>query len=79
MKDLKARSNLVYGGIEKAPNRAFLKAVGLSDSDISKPLVGVATTWGEMGPCNIHTLALGNVAKEGVRAAGGTPSSSPFP
>jgi len=73
MKDLKARSNLVYGGIEKAPNRAFLKAVGLSDSDISKPLVGVATTWGEMGPCNIHTLALGNVAKEGVRAAGGTP------
>jgi dihydroxy-acid dehydratase len=49
MKDLKARSNLVYGGIEKAPNRAFLKAVGLSDSDIGKPLVGVATTWDSYG------------------------------
>ena len=73
MQNLKARSNLVYGGYEKAPNRAFLKAVGLSDDDIAKPLVGVAVTWGEMGPCNIHTLALGNVAKEGVRAGGGTP------
>ncbi len=70
----KSRSQKVYGGFEKAPNRAFLKAMGLTDDDInSKPLVGIATAWNEAGPCNIHTLGLANVAREGVREAGGTP------
>jgi len=71
--DKKKRSNLVYGGYEKAPNRAFLKAMGLTDEDISKPIVGVAVAWNEAGPCNIHLLGLGNVVKEGIREAGGTP------
>jgi len=70
----KSRSQKVYGGFEKAPNRAFLKAMGLTDDDInSKPLVGIATAWNEAGPCNIHTLGLANVVREGVREAGGTP------
>ncbi|MBW9140818.1 MAG: dihydroxy-acid dehydratase [Candidatus Aramenus sp.] len=70
----KSRSRKVYGGFEKAPNRAFLKAMGLTDEDIDvKPLVGIAAAWNEAGPCNIHTLGLANVAKEGVREAGGTP------
>jgi len=70
----KYRSQKVYGGFEKAPNRAFLKAMGLTDDDInSKPIVGIATAWNEAGPCNIHTLGLANVVREGVREAGGTP------
>ncbi|MFP3165072.1 MAG: dihydroxy-acid dehydratase [Acidianus sp.] len=69
----KIRSEKVYGGYEKAPNRAFLRAMGLNDDDISKPLIGIAAAWNEAGPCNIHVLALANVAKEGVREAGGTP------
>lgn len=62
-----------YHGPQKAPNRAFLKAMGLTDDDIEKPLVGVGAAWNEAGPCNIHALGLGNQAKEGVRSAGGTP------
>lgn len=62
-----------YHGPQKAPNRSFLKAVGLTDEDIEKPLVGVGVAWNEAGPCNIHALALGNYAKEGVRSAAGTP------
>ncbi|AWR98193.1 dihydroxy-acid dehydratase [Acidianus sulfidivorans JP7] len=73
MSSVKLRSNTVYGGYEKAPNRAFLKAMGLTDTDISRPLIGIAAAWNEAGPCNIHVLGLANVAKEGVREAGGTP------
>ncbi|BDC18359.1 dihydroxy-acid dehydratase [Acidianus sp. HS-5] len=69
----KIRSQTVYGGYEKAPNRAFLRAMGLNDDDISRPLIGIAAAWNEAGPCNIHVLGLANVAKEGVREAGGTP------
>ena len=74
MSDKKKRSNITYGGYEKAPNRAFLKAMGLTDEDINtKPIVGVAVAWNEAGPCNIHLLGLSNVVKEGVRSGGGTP------
>ncbi len=69
----KIRSQTVYGGYEKAPNRAFLRAMGLNDDDISRPLIGIAAAWNEAGPCNIHVLGLANVTKEGVREAGGTP------
>ncbi len=68
------RSRQVYGGVEKSPNRAFLRAMGLTDRDIeSPPFVGVAVAWNEAGPCNIHTLGLGNRLKQGVQEAGGTP------
>lgn len=66
------RSKEFYGGVERTPNRAFLRAVGLSDNDLAKPIVGVAAAWSEAGPCNIHTLGLAQRAKEGVAAAGGT-------
>ncbi|MCL4420411.1 MAG: dihydroxy-acid dehydratase [Candidatus Thermoplasmatota archaeon] len=62
-----------YSGPEKAPNRAFMKAMGLSDDDIEKPLVGVGVAWSETGPCNIHAMGLGNRAKQGVSTAGLTP------
>ncbi|AAT44022.1 dihydroxy-acid dehydratase [Picrophilus oshimae] len=62
-----------YGGIEKSPNRSFLKAMGLTDKDISNGLVGVGVAWSESGPCNIHALSLGNKAAEGVSHSGMTP------
>ena len=62
-----------YSGPEKAPNRAFMKAMGLSDNDIEKPLVGVGVAWSEAGPCNIHAMGLGNRAKQGVSTGGLTP------
>lgn len=66
-------SNSFYQGPQKAPNRSFMKAMGLSDYDLSKPLVGVGVAWNEMGPCNIHALGLGNKIKEGIRSVDATP------
>ena len=51
----------------------MLKAVGFTDADLRKPLIGVANTWIEIGPCNIHLRTLAEYVKEGIRAAGGTP------
>jgi dihydroxy-acid dehydratase len=51
----------------------MLKAVGFSDEDLSRPIVGVANTWIEIGPCNFHLRRLAAKVKEGIRAAGGTP------
>ncbi len=53
--------------------RAMLKAVGFTDADLEKPLIGVANTWIEIGPCNYHLRDLAVHVKEGIRAAGGTP------
>ena len=51
----------------------MLKAVGFSDADLKKPLIGVANTWIEIGPCNFHLRDLAVHVKDGIRAAGGTP------
>ena len=51
----------------------MLKAVGYSDDDLAKPLIGVANTWTEIGPCNFHLRKLAVDVKRGIRAAGGTP------
>ena len=67
------RSNPLTTGPHRAPARAMLKAVGFSDADLKKPLIGVANTWIEIGPCNYHLRDLAVHVKEGVRAAGGTP------
>jgi dihydroxy-acid dehydratase len=67
------RSNPLTTGPHRAPARAMLKAVGFSDADLKKPLVGVANTWIEIGPCNYHLRDLAVHVKEGIRAAGGTP------
>jgi len=66
-------SNPLTTGPSRAPARAMLKAVGFSDADLRKPLIGVANTWIEIGPCNYHLRTLAANVKEGIRAAGGTP------
>ncbi|HEU4343123.1 MAG TPA: dihydroxy-acid dehydratase [Candidatus Binatia bacterium] len=71
--NLKPRSSAITDGPDRAPSRAMLKAVGFSDEDLSRPIVGVANTWIEIGPCNFHLRRLGAKVKEGIRAAGGTP------
>ena len=67
------QSDALKRGISRAPARAMLKATGLTDADLSRPLVAVANTWTEVTPCNIHLRRLGDKLKEGIRAAGGTP------
>jgi len=70
---LKHRSRLLTDGPERAPARAMLKAVGFSDEDLQRPLVGIANTWIEIMPCNVHLRRLAERVKAGVREAGGTP------
>ena len=65
--------NPLTTGAHRAPARAMLKAVGFTDADLKKPLIGVANTWIEIGPCNYHLRDLAAAVKEGVRKAGGTP------
>jgi len=66
-------SRHVTVGPERAPHRAFLYSMGLTDEQIAQPLVGVATTWNESAPCNIALARQAQVAKRGVAAGGGTP------
>ena len=67
------RGNPLTTGPSRAPARAMLKAVGFTDADLKKPLIGVANTWIEIGPCNYHLRDLAVHVKAGIRAAGGTP------
>ena len=69
----KRRSGAITSGPSRAPARAMLKAVGFTDEDLRRPIIGVANTWIEIGPCNYHLRGLGDRVKEGIRAAGGTP------
>jgi dihydroxy-acid dehydratase len=69
----KPRSSALTDGASRAGARAMLRACGLRDEDFKKPLVGVANTWIEIGPCNYHLRELAQHVKEGIRAAGGTP------
>ncbi len=70
---LKSRSAALTEGPSRAPARAMLKAVGFDDEDLKRPLIGVANTWIEIGPCNFHLRQLSEQVKKGIRAAGGTP------
>ncbi len=72
-KKLNRRSAVITEGPSRAPARAMLKAMGLTDEDISRPMVGIANTWIETMPCNFHLRRLAEKVKEGVRQAGGTP------
>jgi dihydroxy-acid dehydratase len=67
------QSDAIKKGISRAPARAMLKATGLTDADLARPLVAVANTWTEVTPCNFHLRTLAERVKEGIRAAGGTP------
>ncbi len=71
--NLKPRSGAITDGPDRAPTRAMLKAAGFSDEDLRRPIIGVANTWIEIGPCNYHLRRLAVKVKEGIRAAGGTP------
>src|ERR1700683_2938051 len=66
-------SRHVTVGPERAPHRAFLYSMGLSEEQINQPLIGVATTWNEAAPCNIALARQAQAAKKGVAAAHGTP------
>ena len=66
-------SRIIVDGPSRAPARSYFRAVGMTDDDLSKPLVGIANTWIEIMPCNSHMRQLAEKVKEGVRAAGGTP------
>ncbi|MGH2740642.1 MAG: dihydroxy-acid dehydratase [Actinomycetota bacterium] len=70
---VRRRSADVTEGVERAPARAMLRAVGFSDDDFSKPQVGVASSWNEVTPCNFHLDRLADAAKAGVRQGGGVP------
>jgi dihydroxy-acid dehydratase len=69
----KRHSAALTDGYERAGARAMLKAVGFSDDDLAKPLIGVATEWIETMPCNLNQRELAQHVKKGIRAAGGTP------
>ena len=70
---MKLRSHEVTEGFERAPARAMLRAIGMTDDDWDKPQVGVASSWNEVTPCNMPLERLAKRAKEGVRKAGGFP------
>ncbi|MDP7094042.1 MAG: dihydroxy-acid dehydratase, partial [Gammaproteobacteria bacterium] len=64
-------SSIVVDGVEQAPSRAMLRAVGFSDDDFSKSQVGVASTWSMVTPCNMHIDTLADEAARGINEAGG--------
>src|SRR3979490_2482260 len=70
---MKLQSHTITQGRDRAPARAMLKAIGFTDEDPAKPIIGVANTWIETMPCNYNLRALAVKVKEGIRAAGGTP------
>src|ERR1700730_18070991 len=71
--DIKHKSRLLLEGRDRAAARSYLKAIGYSDENLARPIVGVANTWTETMPCNFHLRRLAEHVKRGVRAAGGTP------
>jgi len=71
--NLKHQSHTITDGRDRAGARAMYKAIGFTDADLAKPIVGIANTWIETMPCNYHLRQLAEKVKAGVRAAGGTP------
>jgi len=73
MVDIKPRSRDVTDGLERAPARGMLRAVGMGDEDFAKPQIGIASSWNEITPCNLSLARLALAAKDGVFSAGGFP------
>ena len=71
-KDLRIKSK-AFDGVNRAPNRAMLRAVGLTDENFKKPMIGIASTWSEVTPCNVHIDDLAVAAKKGAADAGAFP------
>lgn len=74
---LKIRSWEVTEGVQRAPARSMLRAMGLTDADLARPLIGVANTWSEVTPCQLNLDRVAKRVKEAVHAAGGTPREFP--
>ncbi len=72
-KDLRIRSKVISEGVNRVPNRSMLRAVGFTDEDFKKPMIGVASTWTEVTPCNVHIDELAREAKAGAAENGGAP------
>lgn len=72
-KDLRIKSIDISEGVNRTPNRAMLRAVGFKDEDFKKPMIGVASTWSEITPCNMHINKLAEAVKEGIKKGGGAP------
>jgi dihydroxy-acid dehydratase len=70
---MKPRSGIVTDGLERAPNRGMLRAVGMGDDDWVKPQIGIASSWNEITPCNLSLDRLAKASKQGVLDAGGFP------
>lgn len=70
---LNSRSKAITEGAIRSPNRSMLRAVGFTDEDFNKPMIGVASTWSEITPCNSHINRLAEKVREGVRVGGGVP------
>ncbi|MEY3454476.1 MAG: hypothetical protein RLZZ147_601 [Actinomycetota bacterium] len=70
---MKPRSGLVTDGLERAPARGMLRAVGMKDEDFAKPQIGIASSWNEITPCNLSLDRLAKASKKGVIEAGGFP------
>ncbi|MGH8263393.1 MAG: dihydroxy-acid dehydratase, partial [Steroidobacteraceae bacterium] len=69
--DPRAYSRLVVDGVKQSPSRAMLRAVGFADEDFCKPQVGIASTWSNLTPCNMHIDGLARIAAEAADRAGG--------
>ena len=69
----KTNSTILTEGPSRAAARAMLRGVGFSKDDLSKPIIGIANTWTEIGPCNFHLRQIAEAVKVGIREAGGTP------
>jgi dihydroxy-acid dehydratase len=69
----KTHSNVLTEGPSRAAARAMLRGVGFTREDLHKPIIGIANTWTEIGPCNYHLRDVAEAVKEGIREAGGTP------
>lgn len=72
-KDLRIKSKVISEGVNRVPNRSMLRAVGFTDEDFKKPMIGIASTWSEVTPCNVHIDKLAREAKSGASNNGGAP------
>src|SRR5260370_24794900 len=70
---LNTNSRTLLGGPDRAVARSYFKAIGMNDNDLAKPIIGIANTWTEIGPCNWQLRRLAVKVREGIKAAGGTP------
>ena len=73
MTSLRTQSSVLLDGPDRAAARAMLRGIGMTDDDFSRPLIGIANTWTEIGPCNYSLRRLSEKVKEGIRAAGAVP------